>query len=167
MSMKLIISSWYQIEEQLLSTTLEECHEPSEGASVNANRNSEKLGVQYGPTAAGRRAVLDPQFRRMRLAFTDVPEIDSWHLHCYYINWSPKKVRAAIGHFFKTYLHCYYQNRSLSSWYRHWAMLLPIQSWKIFSYQIGNSIGQCHYQFKSEQDWRPFSPSWRIRLLID
>ena len=50
--------------------------------------NSEKLGVQYGPTAAGRRSVLHPQFRRMRSAFTDVSEPDSPHTHCYYVNWS-------------------------------------------------------------------------------
>ena len=35
--------------------------------------NSEKLGVQYGPTAAGRRSVLHPQFRRMRFALSMCP----------------------------------------------------------------------------------------------
>ena len=45
--------------------------------------HSSKLGMQYGLTAAGRRSVLHPQFRRMRFAFTDVPEPDSPHLHCY------------------------------------------------------------------------------------
>ena len=39
---------------------LEECGESGEGASVNAYQNSEKLRVQYGPTAAGWRSVLPP-----------------------------------------------------------------------------------------------------------
>ena len=64
---------------------MEECGESGEGASVNAYRYSEKLGVQYGPTAAGRRSVL-AQFRRMRVAFTDVSEPDSPHTHCYWVN---------------------------------------------------------------------------------
>ena len=43
--------------------------------------NSEKLGVQYGPTAAGRRSVLHPQFRRMRFALSMCPS----QTHCIYI----------------------------------------------------------------------------------
>ena len=42
--------------------TMEECDESGEGASINADRYSEKLGVQYGPTAAGRRSALSPNF---------------------------------------------------------------------------------------------------------
>ena len=43
-----------------------------------------EIGAQCGPTAAGRRsALIEPQFRRMRSAFMDVPEPDSWHSHCY------------------------------------------------------------------------------------
>ena len=43
--------------------------------------NSEKFGVQYGPTAAGRRAVLHPQFQRMRFALSMCPS----QTHCIYI----------------------------------------------------------------------------------
>ena len=76
---------------------LEECDESGEGALVNAYRYSEKLGVQYGPTAAGRRSVLPPILKnevgisrcaRARLmAFTLL-------LH----KLKPQKERAAIGH---------------------------------------------------------------------
>ena len=61
---------------------LEECHESSEGASVNANQILRNWGCNMDrqPQAGGPYC---PQFRRMRLAFTDVPELDSWHLHCY------------------------------------------------------------------------------------
>ena len=61
---------------------LMECGESGEDASVNANRILRNRGPIW---TDGRRPEvrIGPQFRRMRFAFTDVPEPDSPHLHCY------------------------------------------------------------------------------------
>ena len=64
--------------------TLEECDESGEGASINAYRILRNWGCNMDrrPQAGGP-YWLHPQFRRMRFAFTDVPEPDSPRLHCY------------------------------------------------------------------------------------
>ena len=41
-----------------------------------------EIGVQYGPTAEGRRSVLDPNFEGLRSVFTDMSEPESLYSHC-------------------------------------------------------------------------------------